>query len=97
MTRQEMFDWMNDQIRSGKMSLIDGTPFLRMKIKISVKSGQPVDMATDNTRVNFMEKARQGVEAALSRNEQDLADRLKRTIEIMHINQGATFGVDARA
>lgn len=83
MTRQEMFDWANDQIRSGKMSLDESTPFLGMTMKISVASGQPVDMATDTTRTNFIEKARLGVEDAVSRNDPDLAKRLRVAIEIM--------------
>lgn len=97
MTRQEMFDWMNDQISSGKMSLDESTPFLGMTMKISVATGQPVDMATDSARINFVEKAQQGIEGALSRNDQDLAERLQMAIDIMHRNQGRRSGVDARA
>jgi len=69
MTRKEMFDWMNDQIRSGKMSLDESSPFLGMTMKISVATGQPVDMATDTTRINFVEKARLGIEGARSNND----------------------------
>ena len=47
MTRKEMSDWMNNQIRSGKMSLDESSPFLGMSLKISVATGQPVDLATD--------------------------------------------------
>jgi hypothetical protein len=84
MTRQEMFDWMNSQIRSGKMSLDESSPFLGMTMKVSVATGQPVDMATDTTRINFIEKARLGIEGALSRNDPDLAKRLQIAIEAMH-------------
>ncbi|ODU51310.1 MAG: hypothetical protein ABS92_00105 [Thiobacillus sp. SCN 63-374] len=97
MTRQEMFDWMNDQIHSGKMSLDESSPFLGMTMKISVATGQPVDMATDTTRINFIEKARLGIEGALSRNDQNLAERLQMAVEIMHRNQGQAISIDARA
>jgi hypothetical protein len=97
MTRQEMFDWMNDQIRSGKMSFDESSPFLGMTMKISAATGQPVDMATDATRINFVEKARLGIEGARSNNDPDLAKRLQAAIEIMIRQQGQAFGVDTHA
>ncbi|WP_028580867.1 hypothetical protein [Desulfogranum japonicum] len=98
MTRQDMFDWMNNEIRSGNMSLDESSPFMGMTIKIPVAAGQqPVDMATDTSRINFIEKARLGIEGALSRNDQDLADKLQMAIELMHTAQGKTIGVNERA
>lgn len=97
MTRKEMFDWMNDQIRSGKMSLDESSPFLGMTMKISVATGHPVDMATDTTRINFVEKARLGIEAARANNDPDLAKRLQAAIETMRRQQGQALGVDTRA
>ncbi|MBY0409070.1 MAG: hypothetical protein K2Q97_02840 [Burkholderiaceae bacterium] len=97
MTRKEMFDWMNDRIRSGKMSLDESSPFLGMTMKISVATGQPVDMATDTTRINFVEKAGWGIEGARSNNDPDLAKRLQAAIEVMRRYQGEALGVDTRA
>lgn len=97
MTRKEMFDWMNDQIRSGNMSLDESSPFLGMTMKISVATGQPVDMATDTTRINFAEKARLGMEGARSNNDPDLAKRLQAAIEVMRKYQGQTLDVGTRA
>jgi hypothetical protein len=94
MTRQEMSDWMNDQIRSGKMSLDESSAFLGMTMKISVATGQPVDIAADSTRINFVDKARLGIEGALSNNDPDLAKRLQAAIEIMRRQQGQTLSVD---
>lgn len=79
MTRQEMHDWMNGQIRNGNMSLEDAGPFLGMMVSGS-------DMATDTTRINFFEKARQGIELALSHNDQVMAERLRMAIETMYMN-----------
>ena len=87
MTRQEMFNWMNSQIRSGKMTLDESSPLLIMTMKISVETGQSVDMATDSTRINFIERARSGIDGALSLNDQELADRLQTVLEIMQKNQ----------
>lgn len=97
MTRQEMFDWMNSQIRSGNMSFDESTPFLGMTVKISVATGQPVDISTDNTRINFVEKARLGIEGALSRNDPEEAKRLQIALAIMQKNQRTPAGVDSRA
>ena len=97
MTRKEMFDWMNDQILSGGMSLDESSPFLGMTIKISVATGNPIDMATDTTRINFVEKARLGIEAARANNDPDLAKRLQTAIEIMRMQQGQAVGGDTRA
>ena len=97
MTRQEMFDWMNDQIRSGKMSFDESSPFLGMTMKISVATGQPVDMATDTTRINFTEKARLGIAGAVSRNDPDAAKRLQAALDTMLKNQGRVFGMDTWA
>lgn len=97
MTRQDLFDWMNGQIRSGNMSLDESTAFLGMTVKVSVATGQPVDMATDSTRINFMEKARAGIEGALSRNDPDLAKRLQLAVVSMQKLLGQTEGAGTRA
>lgn len=96
-TRQEMTDWMNEQIRTGKMSLDESAPFMGMTMKISVETGQPVDMATDTTRINFIEKARLGIEGARSLNDQKLAERLQRAMDKMHRSQGPAIGGDERS
>lgn len=91
MTRQGLFDWMNNRIRSGKMSLDESSSFLGMTMKVAVAAGpQPAEMATDTTRINFIEKARLGIEGALSRHDQDLADRLKNALDLMRREQGAS-------
>ena len=83
MTRQELFDWMNGQIVSGKMSLQESTPFLSMTVKISAVSGQAVEMATDTERIDFMERARQGIAFSLSHFDRENAARLQRALQIM--------------
>lgn len=68
-----------------------------MTMKISVETGQPVDMATDTTRINFIEKARLGIEGARSIDDQKLAERLQRTMDTMHRSQGQAIGSDVHS
>lgn len=88
MTRRELFDWMNGQIRSGDMSLDESGAFLGMTVKVSVATGQPVDMATDTTRIDFIEKARQGIEFLLSRFDYAGAERLQDALDMMLRSRG---------
>jgi hypothetical protein len=97
MTRQEMTDWMNEQIRTGKMSLDESAPFMGMTMKISVETGQPVDMATDTTRIDFIEKTRLGIEGARSLNDLKLAERLQMAMDKMHRSHGQAIAGDARS
>lgn len=97
MTRQQLFDWMNGQIRSGAMSLDESTPFLGMTLKIDAQTMQPVDMASDTAPVDFMDKARQGIAGALWRGDQDGAARLRAALDAMQRYQGQVTGVDIRA
>lgn len=74
MTRRELFDWMNNQIRSGQMTVDESTPFLAMSLKIK-PSGEPVDMDTDPVRMDFIDIAKQRFDAAEARGEFEVADR----------------------
>jgi hypothetical protein len=97
MTRQQLFDWMNSRIKSGALSLADSSPFLGMTVKIDAQTMQPVDMATDTSRVNFMDRAKQGIAGALSRGDQEGAARLRSALATMQRLQGEVSGVDIRA
>lgn len=97
MTRQQLFDWMNGQIKSGAMSLDESSSFLGMTAKIDTRTMQPVDMASDTTRVNFMDRARGGIAGALSRGDQEGAARLQAALETMQRCQGQVTGVDLMA
>ncbi|MGV8935741.1 MAG: hypothetical protein ACOH2J_01360 [Allorhizobium sp.] len=99
MTRQEMQEWSNDQIRSGKMSLDDGMPFMAMSMKIPVSGGTVGELqaANDSERLDFTQKVRAGIEAALSRNDDVTRNMLESAMKIMQQYQGETIGVDTRA
>ncbi len=97
MTRQQLFDWMNGQIRSGAMSLKDSSSFLGMTISLDQGSGKVVDMASDPTRINFVQRASDGLSGALWRGDTDQAARLQSALDTMQRDQGQVTGVDIRA
>ena len=96
MTRQDLRDWTNGQIRSGQMSLDDSRAFMAMSMKIPVASGLTGELpaANDSTRYDFTQKARAGIEGATARND---AATLKMLQSAMSIMQSQTGGVDIRA
>lgn len=98
MTRQEMRDWVNGQIRSGEMSLDDGRPFMAMTMKIQagVSSSGELPAATDGTRYDFTRKVREGITEALSRNDEAALKMLESAMSIMQRSQNQTIGVNIR-
>lgn len=97
MTRQEMRDWMNQQVRSGKMSLDESFPLVAMTMKIPVGGSKEIPAAGDYERIDFMQRARQGIEGALSRGDAQAAKSLEIVLNVMLKNQGQAIGVDLRA
>lgn len=97
MTRQEMRNWTNNQIRSGQMTLDEGFPFVAMTMKIPVGGGSGIPVAGDHERMDFMTRARQGIEGALSRNDPEAAMRLQVALNSMVKDQGQTPGVNIGA
>jgi hypothetical protein len=96
-TRQELADWLNEQVRSGRMTLKESGSFLAMTLKYSHATGHHVDMASDHTRVDFMERARAGIDGALSRFDYEGAERWRHALAVMRHHQTATAGVDLLA
>lgn len=96
MTRQELFDWMNSEIRSGRMSFEESSPFLGMTMQASAETGEPVDMRTDTTVYDFTAIARRGIEGARSRNDEKAAQRLEEALALMWRQQGSVAKVDVK-
>ena len=99
MTRQEMQEWSNEQIRSGNMSLDDGLPFMAMTMKIPVGGGTAGELqaSDDGERVDFTEKVRAGIEGAMSRNDEDTRTMLEKAMETMQQYRAETSGAEAQA
>lgn len=96
-TRQEVFDWMNGEILAGRMTVDESTPFLGMTLKMSAATFQPVDMATDTQRSNFVEKAQLGIEWADVHGSRDQAAYLRHAVDIMQRVDAQTPKLDVVA
>lgn len=95
MTRKDMFDWMNDKIKSGAMSLDDSSAFLGMTLKIPVGTGQGAPNGPDDREpVDFMRLAQDGIAGALSRNDSVTRHMLEAAMQTMRQYQGT--GIDLR-
>ena len=97
MTRKDLMDWVNEKITSGEMTFDESSPFLAMTLKISAVTNEPVDMATDTSRIDFIEKAFAGIERAMLDNDLETAESLKYARDLMLMNQGKDLGVDTLA
>lgn len=99
MTRQEMRDWVNGQISSGEMSLDDSRSFMAMTMKIPVAGVTNVELpvADDSESIDFTQRVNDGIEGALSRNDQTTLKMLESAMQIMKRNQGQTIGINAHA
>jgi hypothetical protein len=96
MTRQDMFDWMNSEIRSGRMSFEESSSFLGMTMQVSAETGEPVDMRTDTTVYDFTTIARRGIEGARSRNDEKAAKALEEALSLMLRHQAAASKIDVK-
>ena len=97
MTRKELIDWVNGEIKGGRMTLDESTPFVGMTIKISAYTKQPVDIDTDMTRYDFTDIAAKGVEGAYWFGNEMLAQALEWAIGAMRRAQGGKAGLDLSA
>lgn len=97
MTRKELLDWVNGEIKSGRMTVADSSPFVGMTIKISAYTKQPVDIDTDATRYDFTDIAAKGVEGAHWFGNEKLAESLEWAIGAMRRAQGGKAGIELTA
>ncbi|MCX2861036.1 hypothetical protein OOZ63_04200 [Paucibacter sp. PLA-PC-4] len=95
MSRAELFDWMNAQIKSGEMSLSDSSGFLGMTLRMPV-SGAAATL-DDQERVDFMQLAQDGISWAEQHNEKAQQRMLQRALAMMQQHQGQGIRVDVLA
>lgn len=81
MSRSDLFNWMNGEIRSGAMTLDESSAFLGMTIHIPV-DGEPGG-ALDTQPVDFVALAQGGVEGARARHDDAARIRLESALAIM--------------
>jgi hypothetical protein len=99
MTRQEMRNWVNNQIHGGEMSLDDSRPFMAMTMKVPVNRGVSGELPADDDRehIDFTQRVRAGIEGALSRNDQTALKMLESARQIMNQVQSQTIGINTHA
>jgi len=97
MTRKELLNWVNGEIKGGRMTVGESTPFVGMTIKISAYTKQPVDIDTDMTRYDFTDIAAKGADGARWFGNEKLAEALEWSIGAMRRAQGDKAGLDLAA
>jgi hypothetical protein len=95
MTRLEMRDWLNDQIRSGTMTLDESTPLMGISAKFVIEEGALKDLVpTDTERVNFFELMQGNVEGAQWRHDDASVRHWSDGLQTMRQKQGQAMGID---
>ncbi len=93
MTRKDLFDWMNDRIKSGEMSLDDSSGFLGMTLHLPADAGiEATAVLDDQEKVDFVQEALRRRADALDWRDYALADRMTTTLAIMREQQATTSG-----
>ncbi|AJQ95560.1 hypothetical protein [Gynuella sunshinyii] len=94
MTREEMRTWINNEIKSGQMDLDDSSALMAMTMKMPVAGGGEVAVESDTERFDFVQKAFEGMDAALSRHDQAGYERLSMAVQTMQQAQGGISSLD---
>jgi len=87
MTRNELRDWANEQVKCGKISLDECMTFGAMTMAIPVSGNAMQDDVLMNTKTNFFEKADTGIQGAISRNDSSVVLQLQTALDIMKDHQ----------
>lgn len=86
MTREALFEWMNEKIRSGELSVSDSAGLLVLTGKGTIR----VDADQTNTEehVNFFRVAEEGIATAKIRRDADTGALLHSALRVMHWFEG---------
>lgn len=97
MTRQEMRDWINDQLDSGAMSLDDSANLVFMTVFAHIEGDQAVvDSHVNNERVNFFDVAQNIVDFNRERGDHAAVESFQMTLNILQQAQGQATHIDAK-
>lgn len=84
MTRKELADWMNGELKSGRMSFDDSSAFLGMTLNIPVGTGPMNSPSLDNQeQLNFVQKAKDGLGRAEQHDDQATRAMLLKALNLM--------------
>ncbi len=92
-TRSQMMGWVNDQIKSGNMSLDQGFPFMAMAMKIPADGSSSFGLHNlDNSEViNVYEMISEGIEQAEQRGDQQTLGMLRTAQHTLKQNSNAVL------
>ena len=87
MTRREMLDWVNGEIRAGRMTLKESSPLAMMAFTMN-------GVDSDTSAHDFMSEMRNAIDGAKWLHDDDLANRFAAGLELMKKYQGQVTRVD---
>lgn len=87
MTRQQVRDWTNDQVKSGKLSFDDGSALALSSGKVSFDGTSATDEAFKTEKVDFVSLLQNGIVGARTRGDQKAVYRLETALTIMNGNR----------
>lgn len=101
MTRQELRDWMSEQLRSGEMTVDESKAFLGWVVDIRIdQNGRVISGGNDDRlsteRFNFFDLVRGNRDFYLQRGDIAAADRIQGALDLMERSQGQITRFDAR-
>lgn len=94
MSRHELHELINCQIRSGQLSLEGSATLVWLGVNLRIDHDDQSMESDEHEIVNFLESARLGREAALSDDNPVVARQFEVALNLMHDIQGQTIGVD---
>ncbi len=86
-TRQQVRDWTNDLVKSGKLSFDDGSALALSSGKVSFDGTSATDDAYKTEKVDFVGLLQNGIAGARTRGDQNAVSRLQTALTIMNGNQ----------
>ena len=95
MTNQQMRDWINGQIRSGKMTLDESSSLIGLTMDSPV--GSNALSSGNSNSINFLQKIQDGLDGAKSRNDVASQQTLETAMGLLQKHQGQITKVDISA
>ncbi|MFG1496712.1 hypothetical protein ABMA57_08765 [Saccharospirillum sp. HFRX-1] len=95
MTNQELVDWMNGEVKAGRMTLDESRPFIFMAMSIPI-DGELTNTIDNTTRHNFIDKIRGGIERAKSLGDDGTLALLETAAEMVQKYQIQSGSIDTR-
>lgn len=90
-------NWLNEQIRSGQISLDDSSRFMAMTMPVAGPGAAELSAATDMEQIDFGSRVSEGVPGAQSRGDGATWKMLQPALQTMTRRQAQALGVDLHA